>query len=406
MPSYTHKMAIVSWPQILWRHFTLCMLWTSFNRWAAAVHGGARSERTPGVHINFILATREVREPATRRGSGEAGRSEIRASADATRGTPAAARNDPRWTEHLDGRRPSADHARRLISLHSRSELATKTVVACHWSVVRARCCQLQQLALVKCSCMLAMTVVRCMASTRPWHSRHILCGRILLRKALTEPRDWPRLEGTVAVAEPGRQTFLMHNYASRRHLASNVCSTVPNLAPIGDGMEYRSPLFSIFGHSCGISAGLSFVEGVRINRSRWNLACNGSACLTVSSEFLWQFLMRRNMEDHYKGADARSDKLLVGVWTKQRRFKGRLERVYCPNTSQRVRQFILGLRSGDRKKECYSKSETNVSMTRSPRAAERTLLLDSTVDTGRQKSDKYDGTKPLTALNISRHTL
>ena len=25
MPSYTHKMAIVSWPQILWRHFTLCI---------------------------------------------------------------------------------------------------------------------------------------------------------------------------------------------------------------------------------------------------------------------------------------------------------------------------------------------------------------------------------------------
>ena len=25
MPCYTHKMAIVSWPQILWRHFTLCI---------------------------------------------------------------------------------------------------------------------------------------------------------------------------------------------------------------------------------------------------------------------------------------------------------------------------------------------------------------------------------------------
>ena len=24
-PSYTHKMAIFSWPQILWRHFTLCI---------------------------------------------------------------------------------------------------------------------------------------------------------------------------------------------------------------------------------------------------------------------------------------------------------------------------------------------------------------------------------------------
>jgi len=24
MPCYTHKMTIVSWPQILWRHFTLC----------------------------------------------------------------------------------------------------------------------------------------------------------------------------------------------------------------------------------------------------------------------------------------------------------------------------------------------------------------------------------------------
>ena len=25
-PSYTHKMANVTWPQILWRHFTLCIL--------------------------------------------------------------------------------------------------------------------------------------------------------------------------------------------------------------------------------------------------------------------------------------------------------------------------------------------------------------------------------------------
>ena len=25
MPSYTHKMAIVSWSQILWRQFTLCI---------------------------------------------------------------------------------------------------------------------------------------------------------------------------------------------------------------------------------------------------------------------------------------------------------------------------------------------------------------------------------------------
>jgi len=26
MPCYTHKMAIVSWPYILWRHFTLCII--------------------------------------------------------------------------------------------------------------------------------------------------------------------------------------------------------------------------------------------------------------------------------------------------------------------------------------------------------------------------------------------
>jgi len=56
--------------------------------------------------------------------------------------------------------------------------------------------------------------------------------------------------------------------------------------------------------------------------------------------------------------------------------------------------------------KECCPKSETDVSMTWSPQAAECSLLLNTTVDMGRQKSDKYDATKPLTALNISRHSL
>ena len=46
------------------------------------------------------------------------------------------------------------------------------------------------------------------------------------------------------------------------------------------------------------------------------------------------------------------------------------------------------------------------MSMTRSHRAAEHSLLLDTTVDTGRQKSDKYDGAKTLTALNTSGHNL
>ena len=31
MPSYTNKMAIVSWPSILWRHFTLCINWTKLK---------------------------------------------------------------------------------------------------------------------------------------------------------------------------------------------------------------------------------------------------------------------------------------------------------------------------------------------------------------------------------------
>jgi len=68
-----------------------------------------------------------------------------------------------------------------------------------------------------------------------------------------------------------------------------------------------------------------------------------------------------------------------------------------------RVRQFIPGLRSSDRKERC-PKLEIGVSTTRSPRAAERSH--DTTVDTGRQRSDKYDGAKPLTALNTSRHNL
>ena len=46
------------------------------------------------------------------------------------------------------------------------------------------------------------------------------------------------------------------------------------------------------------------------------------------------------------------------------------------------------------------------MSMTRSHQAAEHSLLLDTTVDTGRQKSDKYDGAKTLTALNTSGHNL
>ena len=33
MPSYTHKMAIVSWPQITWRNFTLCIRHRSTGNW-------------------------------------------------------------------------------------------------------------------------------------------------------------------------------------------------------------------------------------------------------------------------------------------------------------------------------------------------------------------------------------
>ena len=37
--------------------------------------------------------------------------------------------------------------------------------------------------------------------------------------------------------------------------------------------------------------------------------------------------------------------------WVSMKRFKGRLERVYCPNISQRVRWFIPGPRSSDRQR-------------------------------------------------------
>jgi len=51
--------------------------------------------------------------------------------------------------------------------------------------------------------------------------------------------------------------------------------------------------------------------------------------------------------------------------------------------------QFIPGPRSSDRTERCQ-KSETDMTMTRSPRATERSLR-DTTVDIERQRSDKYD---------------
>ena len=39
-------------------------------------------------------------------------------------------------------------------------------------------------------------------------------------------------------------------------------------------------------------------------------------------------------------------DKMIVSLWIKQKCFKSQLKSVYCLNVSQRVRQFIPGLRS------------------------------------------------------------
>jgi len=55
MPCYTHKMAIVSWPQILWRHFTLCRQWVQWrhgnlcSRYARHIVGTCRLAGLEGV---------------------------------------------------------------------------------------------------------------------------------------------------------------------------------------------------------------------------------------------------------------------------------------------------------------------------------------------------------------------
>ena len=48
-------------------------------------------------------------------------------------------------------------------------------------------------------------------------------------------------------------------------------------------------------------------------------------------------------------------------------------------------------------------KSGVNVSKMKTPRAAERSLRLESTVDTGRQRSAKEGGARSLTAMYASR---
>ena len=75
--------------------------------------------------------------------------------------------------------------------------------------------------------------------------------------------------------------------------------------------------------------------------------------------------------------------------------------RIFCTQSGSSFQAF-----GAETEQEHCWKSEIAVSMTRSLGAAERSLLLDSTVDTGRQSSDKYDGAKPLTASNTSRHSL
>jgi len=57
---------------------------------------------------------------------------------------------------------------------------------------------------------------------------------------------------------------------------------------------------------------------------------------------------VRRNMETITK---ARVPLATSRYWVSMKRFKGRLERVYCPNISQRVRWFIPGPRSSDRQR-------------------------------------------------------
>jgi len=49
-------------------------------------------------------------------------------------------------------------------------------------------------------------------------------------------------------------------------------CSTVPNLALIGNGVQ--KPANIKVGSNCGILEGLSILSGVRTNRSWWNLVC------------------------------------------------------------------------------------------------------------------------------------
>ena len=75
--------------------------------------------------------------------------------------------------------------------------------------------------------------------------------------------------------------------------------------------------------------------------------------------------------------------------------------RIFCTQSGSSFQAF-----GAETEQERCWKSEIAVSMTRLLRAAERSLLLDSTVDTGRQSSDKYDGAKSLTASNTSRHSL
>ena len=65
-------------------------------------------------------------------------------------------------------------------------------------------------------------------------------------------------------------------------------------------------------------------------------------------------------------------------------------------------RQFIPGPRGSDRQRMLYEVGDLRVDDEVAPSCS----LLDSTVDTGRQRPDKYDGAKPLTALNTSRHKL
>ena len=87
--------------------------------------------------------------------------------------------------------------------------------------------------------------------------------------------------------------------------------------------------------------------------------------------------------------------------WIKHRRFEGWLERIYSPNTLQRVWQSIPCLWISVRKRMLLRVGDWHV-YDKVARAVEYSLLLDSAVNTWQQKSDKYDHWLPWTPVDIA----